>query len=53
MLLVIGRPGDARDNAEDRAESIVHPVYRVRHPTATASVPALAFQDRVEESLGA
>ena len=53
MLLVIGRPGDAGDDAEDRAESIVHPVDGVRHPAAAASVPAFAFQDRVEETLRA
>ncbi len=53
MLLVIGRAGHAGNDAEDRAETVVHAVNRVRHPTAAASVPALAFQDLVEQTLRA
>ena len=53
MLLVVGRAGDAGDDAEDRAEAVVHAVNCVRHPAAAAAVPAFAFQDRVEQTFRA
>ena len=53
MLRVVRGPGHAGNNSEDRAEAIVHTVNRVRHPTAAASMPAFAFQNCVEGTLGA
>ena len=53
MLLIIGRAGDAGDDAEDRAEAVVHAVNRVRHPAAAAAMPAFAFQNGVEQTFRA
>ena len=53
MLLIIGRSGHTGDDAEDRAESVVHAVNGVRHPAPAATMPALALQDRVEHTLHA
>ena len=50
MLLVVGRSRYAGDNAEDRAESVVHPINRIGHPTAAPSVPPFAFQNGIEQS---
>ena len=50
MLLVVRRARDARNDAEDGAQSVVHAVNRVGDPTAAAPVPALAFQDGVENT---
>ncbi len=40
--------GHARDDAEHRAEAVVHAVDRVADPAGAAHVPALAAQDGVE-----
>src|SRR5438128_12585550 len=48
MLLIVGGASDAGNNSEHSAESIVHAVDCVRHPTSTATVPAFALQNRVE-----
>ena len=48
MLLIVRRTRDAGDNSEYGAESIVHSINCVRHPTATAPMPAFAFQNGVE-----
>src|ERR1700686_1388877 len=50
MLLIVRGTRDAGDDAKDGAESVVHTVNRVGHPTAAASVPAFAFQDGVENT---
>src|SRR6266446_400667 len=48
MLLIVGRSGDAGNNSKHGAESVVHAINCVRHPTATAPMPAFAFQNGVE-----
>src|SRR5437667_638218 len=48
MLLIVRRTGDAGDNSEYGAETIVHSINCVGHPTAAAPVPAFAFQNGVE-----
>src|SRR5215471_644628 len=48
MLLVVRRAGDAGNNSEHRAESVVYAVNRVCDPTAAAPVPAFAFENCVE-----
>src|SRR5437016_2774200 len=50
MLLIVGRAGDAGNNSKDRAKSVVHAINSVCHPTAAAAMPALAFQNCVEDS---
>ena len=50
MLLVVRRARHAGNNSEDGAESIVHAVDCVGHPTAAAAVPAFAFQNGVERA---
>src|SRR6266567_6911475 len=41
MLLIVCCAGDARDDPKYRAKSIVHTIDCVRHPTASAPMPAL------------
>src|SRR5438874_10988294 len=48
MLLIVRRTRDAGDNSEYGAESILHAIKCVPHPTATAPMPAFAFQNGVE-----
>ncbi len=50
MFLNIGRASHARNDSEDRAQSIVCTVNRIGHPTPAAAVPALTFQDSIKRS---
>ena len=43
-----GISGHARDDAEDRAEAVVHAVDRVADPAGAANVPAFAAQNGLE-----
>src|SRR4029450_8649253 len=48
VLLIVRRASHARNNSEYCAQSIVCAVDRIRHPTATAPMPAFALQDFVQ-----
>src|SRR5262249_52087434 len=48
MLLIVRRAGDAGNDSEHRAESIVYAINRIRNPTAAATMPAFAFENCVE-----
>src|SRR5438105_12586051 len=51
MLLIARRARNTRDDSKDCAESVVDAVDCIRHPAATASVPAFAFQNCIEKRL--
>src|SRR5438874_9649186 len=48
MLLIVGCARDTRYDSKHCAESIIHTINCVRHPAASASMPAFTFQDGVE-----
>ena len=48
MLLVVRCAGNAGNNAEDGAETVVHAVNCISDPAAAAAMPAFPFQDGIE-----
>src|ERR1043166_910 len=50
MLLIVRGSGDAGNDPENSAQPVVHPINRICDPAASTTVPALPFQDGIEEA---